>query len=502
MAVDAAKMADLSELEPLTTSPDGKVFLRSSEEYRQALRDGRRVWYNGEFVEDVTTHPAFSGGVDMVASYFDAHRDGPDAETFVDRQPDGTVTSAAFMLPEDTSGLRRRRTLTEAVVDRTRGTMGRSPEFMPLFITSLYAHRELFLDSDPVFGKNVEPYFRWAQRNHPVMAWGFVDPQSDKRLSAGDRSYLRVVDHRDDGIVISGAKVVATLSAQSDEIVVTTLFRPDLEPESAIWCAVPVSAPGITLVCRDGFATPGEDIEHPLRSMGDEVDAMVLFDNVFVPNHRVFNVGDTKLPMAYSRIAVYTHWYALARSTRRTELYAGAASVIPKVIGTKEIPQVRDMVADIFRYLESCRAFVHRAEEDYRITGGVAHVNAQINNAGRLFANQNYPDMAHTLRELSGQGLIMRFPDAVFDSSEVGPQVAEAIKGRDYTGREKTRLFNLIWDLCCDSMAARLELFDQFNSLSVPVLRQLWFKGYDREEIARMEAKVCGIAGIPTPDPW
>lgn len=478
-----------------------KVCLRTSEEYREALRDGRRVWFEGEFVNDVTEHPAFSGVVDMIGTYLDAHHSGPLADVFTETQLDGTVTTAAYMVPKDTAGLRRRRQITDAVVDLTRGTMGRSPEFMPLLVLGMYANRQLFLDSDPKLGANIERYLEHARRANPILAWGFVDPQSDKRLPAKERDYLRVVERRDDGIIISGSKVVATLAAQADEIIVTTLWRPDLDPDCAIWCAVPVASAGITLVCREGIATPGRDIEHPLSSLGDEVDAMVLFDRVFVPYDRVFNIGDTEIPLNYSKMALWTHWYALGRLTRRFELIAGCASLIPKVIGTKDIPQVRDMVAEILRYLETCRAFLISAEEQYEILGGVAHVRDKVATAGRLYAIENQPRMSNLLRELSGQGLIMRFPDNAFDTEGVGDGIERAIRGLDYTGREKTRLFNLAWDLCCDSFGARLELFDQFNSLSVPVLRQLWYREYEQAGLANLEQRICGITGLSAPVP-
>lgn len=481
-------------------STDEAKRLRTSDEYRQALRDGRRVWFEGEYVDDVTEHPAFAGVVNMIGSYFDAHHSGPLAEVLTETQPDGSITTAAYMAPKDTAGLRRRRQITDAVVDLTRGTMGRSPEFMPLLILGMYANRQIFLDSNPEQGANIERYMEWARQNNPILAWGFVDPQSDKRLATKERDYLRVVERRDDGIVVSGAKVVATLAAQADEIIVTTLWRPDLDPDCAIWCAIPVGSKGITLVCREGMATPGREIEHPLSSCGDEVDTMVLFDRVFVPYDRVFNVGDTNIPLNYSNIALWTHWYALGRLTRRFELIAGAASLIPKVIGTKDIPQVRDMVAEILRYLETCRAFLTSAEEHCEVLGGVAHVKDKIATAGRLYAIENQPRMSNLLRELSGQGLIMRFPDIAFDAETVGDGIERAIRGLDYTGREKTRLFNLVWDLCCDSFGARLELFDQFNSLSVPVLRQLWYREYDQAELTELEQRIRIITDLPAPE--
>lgn len=494
-------MTDQITLPRLADAPaDETTCLRTSDEYRRALRDGRRVWFEGDYVDDVTAHPAFTGVVDMIGAYLDAHHSGPLADILTETQPDGTVTTAAYMAPQDAAGLRRRRQITDTVVDLTRGTMGRSPEFMPLMILGMYANRQMFLDSDPELGANIERYMEWAKRNNPILAWGFVDPQSDKRRAANERSYLRVVERRDDGIVVSGAKVVATLAAQADEIIVSTLWRPDLEPDCSIWCAVPVGSPGITLVCREGLATPDREIEHPLRSRGDEVDTMVLFDRVFVPYDRVFNVGDTDIPLNYSRIALWTHWYALGRLTRRFELIAGAASLIPKVIGTKDIPQVRDMVAEILRYLETCRAFLTSAEEHYEMLGGVAHVKDKIATAGRLYAIENQPRMSNLLRELSGQGLIMRFPDSAFDTDGVGEGIERAIRGLDYTGREKTRLFNLVWDLCCDSFGARLELFDQFNSLSVPVLRQLWYHEYDQAELTELEQRVREITNLPVPE--
>jgi 4-hydroxyphenylacetate 3-monooxygenase len=476
--------------------------LRTSDEYRAALRDGRRVWFEGEYVDDVTTHPAFRGAVDMVAAYFDAHHDGPYADVLTERREDGILGHAAFSIPRDLETLRRRRKVIEAVVDLTDGTLGRSPEFMPLLLLGLYANREFFLASNPELGANVERFFEHARRTHPVMAWAFVDPQADKRLPASEKAYLRVVDRREDGIVVSGAKVVATLAAQADELIVTTLFRPDLDPDSAIWCAVPVAAEGITLVCREGLATEGQEIEHPLRSRGDEVDAMVLFDNVFVPWDRVFNIGDVELPRRYTSFALWTHWYALARLTYRFEIIAGAAALIPKVVGTRDIPQVKDMVTEILRYLETCRALLTSAEERCNVLGGVAHSNWKTNTTGRMYAIENYPRVMSVLRELSGQGLIMRFPDAVFDDTDLAPQLQRALTAQNYDGRDKTKIFNLIWDLCCDSFAARMELFEQFNSLSVPVLRQLYFMGYSKDELAAMERKACAIAGVEEAPGW
>ncbi|WP_158555949.1 4-hydroxyphenylacetate 3-hydroxylase N-terminal domain-containing protein [Peribacillus glennii] len=478
---------------------ENNVYLRSGNSYRESLRDGRRVWFEGEYLEDITSHPKFSGTVDMICRYFDAHQSGPLADILTEKRENGTVSSAAYMIPRNTEDLRRRGQVINAVVDMTHGTMGRGPDFMPTMLLGMYGSRELYIKSNPELGSNVERYYEWARQNNPIMTLAFVDPQGDRTLPAEEREYLRVVDRTESGIVVSGAKVVATLSPFAEEIIVHTLYRKDLEKDNAISCAIPVNTKGVTIVCREGWLTPGKEIEHPLSSRVDEIDAMIVFDRVFVPYERVFYVGDTEIPKYYSTTALWGHWHVMARITRRYEFIAGAASLIPKVIGTEKIPQVRDSVAETLRCLETCRAFLRAAEENYGIMGGVAHADDNIITTGRMYSVEQYPKMMNILREISGQGLIMRFPDKAFDDESFGTVLKKAINAQNYSGREKTRIFNYVWDLCSDSFASRLEMFEVQNAQSVPKNRQLWFDNYSKEELTALEEKVCRIVDVPTP---
>lgn len=469
-------------------------YLRTGAEYRAGLRDGRRVWLRGGYVEDVAVHPAFMPAVDRIAAYFDAENEGPYRDVLTELRPDGTRVSSSFVIPRDQPALRRRRAVTEAIVEFTKGTMGRSPDFMPLFLVGLLAHRDIFEKSNPELAKNLDSYLARATETEPVLAWGFVHPQSDKRLPMGESGDLTVVEKRASGIIVSGAKTVATLAPVAEEIMVSTLPRPNLQPENAIWCTIPLNSPGVTVVCREPLAMPATETEHPLRSIVDEIDALVMFEKVFVPWERVFNIGDVELPRQYLRLAAWSHWGVFTRLARRMEIVAGAASLIPQAIGTSDIPQVRDLVAEVLRYLETLRAFVTASEADNLYIGGIAAPNRNTVTVGRLYAVEHYPRIMNILQELSGQGLIMRFAEADFSSPDVGPALERTLRGKDISARDKSRLFNLVWDLTSDSIAGRNSLFEQFNALSVPTLRQVFLSGYDPERLKSIERQAGAAA--------
>ena len=100
-------------------------FLKSGAEFRESLRDGREVWYGGELVADVTTHPALAGGIAVLAEMYDDQLNPETQELVTFVRDDGARVSQAFMVPRSKDDLAKRRLCAEHFMRKTFGVFGR-----------------------------------------------------------------------------------------------------------------------------------------------------------------------------------------------------------------------------------------------------------------------------------------------------------------------------------------------------------------------------------------
>jgi 4-hydroxyphenylacetate 3-monooxygenase len=116
--------------------------------------------------------------------------------------------------------------------------------------------------------------------------------------------------------------------------------------------------------------------------------------------------------------------------------------------------------------------------------------------AGRLHSLVHYPRIMQSLRDISGQGLISRFPDSTWQREGLRDQLEEFLGGHEVSARDKNRLFNLVWDLTCSNQAARVALFENTNSLPPAWIREGIYNGYDRGDWVEF---IYGAAGLERP---
>jgi 4-hydroxyphenylacetate 3-monooxygenase len=113
--------------------------------------------------------------------------------------------------------------------------------------------------------------------------------------------------------------------------------------------------------------------------------------------------------------------------------------------------------------------------------------------AGRLHSIDEYPRIIHTIQELCGQGLVMRFGRADFANAEIGPLLDELLPGKGLTSQDKNRLMNFIWDLTTDSHAGRTELFENVNATPANFLRDRLYREYPRERVVGIARDAAGL---------
>ena len=269
--------------------------MRTGTDYLQSLRDGRRIFLEGDQVKDVTQHPAFREAARSLARLYDiaAVPELRERMTFTSPKT-GAPVLRAYQIPKTHADLRERRLFSETWAEATFGLMGRTLDHVAGFFCGYAAAPHVFAGAGQSFADNILAFYERIRDEHLYLSYAIVPPQIDRSKPAHKQSdptlHAGVVKERDDGIVISGAQQLATGGVFSDYVYLSCIHP--LQPGDENYAngvAIPINAPGLKLYPRRPFAPRGENaIDYPLSSRFDESDSYVIFDNVFVPWEHVF----------------------------------------------------------------------------------------------------------------------------------------------------------------------------------------------------------------------
>ncbi|MDA0647614.1 MULTISPECIES: 4-hydroxyphenylacetate 3-hydroxylase N-terminal domain-containing protein [Nonomuraea] len=448
--------------------------LKTGDEYRASLRDGRVVLASdGSRVSDVTTHPQFRDAVDTVAALYDMqHRPGTAEIATYQDEGTGKPASRAWQVPRTKDDLVARRELARLSTYHTFGVFGRPPDYGSFNALGLLSVADRIAPSSEEWARNIDAFIDWGRANNAMSADIVADVQSDRSVPTAQKpGRLRCVEERKDGLVLYGAKPCASGAVHSHVGTVVTLLTPGADPDANLFCYVPLNAPGLTMVAREPVIMPGTTDEHPLDVRGEEPDSLLVFDRVFVPSEHVFSFRNEEMLGLYHELGALALWHILARLSYKSEILAGAAQAIVEVLGTENIPQVRDAVSEISAYATGLRAHVLAAEDTAAYANGVLVPAERYVTAGRLHSVENYPRMLQLLREISGQGLISRFSERQFADGSVGEMLTEFLPGTGVSAEAKNRVFNFVWDLTCGANAMRVALFENVNATPPAAMR-------------------------------
>ncbi|HET9246780.1 MAG TPA: 4-hydroxyphenylacetate 3-hydroxylase N-terminal domain-containing protein, partial [Xanthobacteraceae bacterium] len=217
--------------------------LRTGKEHLESLRDGRVVYIGSERVEDVTRHGAFCNAAATVAALYDMKADPANRESLT-YEEDGGRHSIYFLRPRTREDLQRRMLGHRRIADVTFGMFGRSPDHVASFVTGM-AIKPDALPAPCAHADNLLRYYRHLRDNDVYVVYAVLPPQAARNPEFYQRQNLpvptlRVVREADDGVVISGMKMLATGAVYANEIWIGNVLplAPDQKKES-ITCAVP-----------------------------------------------------------------------------------------------------------------------------------------------------------------------------------------------------------------------------------------------------------------------
>lgn len=481
----------LDQAPGLTEAPKEDVsssspYLLTGAQYKDSLRDGRRIVYQGESITDVPNHSLFRNSVNLWAELYDAqHRpETADVTTHFDANL-GERVSTAWLVPRDREDLDTRRKLLEFSTDRTLGVFGRPPDYGPTLAMGFLSASHLIEQTEPDAPAKILDFVNFARERNLLSTDIIADAQADRTLNTAEMpGRLRCVEERSDGIIVYGVKPAASGATIGHWGGIATLLSPGTDPEATIWAYVPANASGLTFVPREAVLSGDENAQdHPLNVQGEEVDAFMFFDNVFIPRERLFSFRNPRTLPLYLDVAVFPQWAILARMARRAKIFAGTAQLIVDILGTASIPAVRAVVAEVFAYAAALESFVLAAEDKGSMTPhGIYVPDRTLVTAGRLHATSNLPQVMQTLRELCGQGLVSRVTAKDLEHEQIGAWVDEFLPGHGISARGKNKFMNFVWDLTCSSHASRVALFENVNSTPPPAIRQQLYQAYDPSE--------------------
>ena len=447
---------------------------RNGAAYLAGLRDEREIWLDGERVKDVTRDPRLARGIRSIAALYDLQLEPSRVAEMTYISPtSGERVGLSHIQPRSIDDLIRRRNMIKTWAEWSGGMLGRSPDYLNAMVMGCAANADYFAHNDPAYARNIQRYYVLVREQDLCLTHTLVAPQVNRSVhpdqQAGGAVALRVIDETDSGLVLSGARILATLAPASDELFVAPApsrsYAGAGNPRAFAF-AIPVATPGLRFICRESFDVGRSSFDHPLGSRFEEMDCTAVFDRVLVPWERVFLYGDQEYCAALFRDTnVFNHaiHQFLTKNWAKAEFVLGVATLVAEAIGIAEALHVQRLLGEMLHATLTLRAFIRAAEADATPgPGGVWAPDTQTLLTARSLFPEVYPRMVEILQILGSSGLANIPSQASVESPALVEDIERFYQGATLGGTERIRLFRLAWDIACSSFGGRQVLYERY----------------------------------------
>ncbi|MBH0119982.1 Pyoverdin chromophore biosynthetic protein pvcC [Rhodococcus sp. CX] len=470
----------------------------TGDEYIESIKDGREIYLHGERVKNYTEHPAFRNSIRMTARLYDALHTGEhvDKLTTPTDTGNGGVTMPFFRTPKSADDLRADRDAIATWARLTYGWMGRSPDYKASFLGTLGANDEFYSP----FQDNAKRWYRESQEK--VLYWNhaIINPPVDRSLppdEVGD-VFMKVEKETDAGLIVSGAKVVATGSAITNYNFIAHYGLPIKKKEFALICTVPMDAPGIKLISRASYSqnanVVGSPFDYPLSSRMDENDAIFIFDKVLVPWENVFMYGDVEKINNFLGGSGFLQRFTLQGCTRlavKLDFIAGLLMKALDATGAGGFRGVQTRVGEVIGwrnlFWSLSDAMVNNPEP---WIGDTVTPKLEYGLTYRMFAMQGYPRIKEIIEQDVASGLIYLPSSAAdFQNPDVRPYLDKYVRGSDgITAVDRVKVMKALWDSIGSEFGGRHELYERnYAGNHENVKAELLFAAEGRGDVASMK---------------
>lgn len=471
--------------------------IRNGQQYLDGLRDDRQVWLHGRRVEDVTTEPGLCRGAHTLAGFMDRQFD-PARRDLLTYEEDGKRYGMSFLVPRSQADVARRGAAFYEWATWSNGMFGRTPDYKNASVMAFAAGADFLAQGRPEFADNMRRYYQYVRDNDKVLTHTLVNPTfSHAQFKDGkysDKVALQIMKETDAGIVVNGARLLATLGPHADEIEVFPSTLLTAAPENmpfAFAFALPVATPGIRLLCRDSYDLGQSHFDAPLASRFEEMDAVVVFDNVLVPWERVFMYREPMLcnrAFAETNAVIHMMHQVACGKLAKAEFIVGLLCAMARATGKDKDGEIKAQIAEAMWIAETIRAFRYagegQAHPDQR--GVWVPLRRPLDTSRNLFPRM-YPRLVE-LVQLLGSSSLMAIPCEADFGNAVAPDVAQYFQTINLASRERIGLYRLAHDVAISAFGNRQALYERFFFGPQNVMAGIYFDLYDKDAmIARVE---------------
>lgn len=462
--------------------------MRTSTDYIASLDDGRRVIVDGKPVEHVASDPAFAPIANTIGDLLDLAADPANGMQVPDAAIDRPV-NRLFLAPRSAEDLQSWRDAAQVWADHTHGWVGRSPDHVGAFVAGFSGHPEAFA-TERGLADNVLAFHRRIVENDLYVSYAIIPPQVSRATTAhaweGDLIQVGVKDEREDGIVVSGAQMLATGGAVADEILVSCIKPLQAEDSDfAVSFTVPVGTEGLTLYCRRPYA-PGvtSEYDYPLSSRFDETDALLVFDDVFIPWENVFvykDVAGLRKQFFETAAHVLGNFQAQIRFATKLKFLAGIARKVAAVNGVDKFPGVVEKLGELASLVSVVESGVNSAQfTAVTDAQGLIRPGAQALYGAMGLQAEIHPRVIGILRDLVGGG-VLQVPSSVHELVDEATRddMERYVSSPGVSSIDRVKLFKLAWDAIGSEFAGRHQQYELFYSGAPFVVKGYAFRNFD-----------------------
>jgi aromatic ring hydroxylase len=470
--------------------------LRTAEQFREGLRDGRRVIYKGEPVPDVTQEPEFAAAIDHSAICYEISHMEEYADLAVDVE-DGEEFSAYFTVPRSVEDLQRRGRLIEA-------TSGLGSTVIVLKEVGTDALFGLLRTCVGEGRERAQAFYEHCRRDDVSLCVGQTDVKGNRSLAPHQQAdpdlYLHVVDEDADSITVRGAKVHTSFSANVDEIVVLPTRAMDEDAaEYAISFSTKIDTPGLTLYVSPYSAGDAErnPFEFPISSRHKLLESLTVFDNVRIPKENVFLLREARRAGELALAFVDYHRYtAVSYKLPLLDALVGAAMEIAEMNGIDRAGHVKDKLAHLVSYAETVRGLRDLAAvRAYEGDGGVWLPDPLTVNMAKYAFAHGFHEATAKLIDLAGGLLITGPGEADWEHPEVRP-VLEKYFASASPAEPRLRMLNLIGDMTARDFGGYQSVLAAHAEGSLEAEKQMILRSYDAERARTYAQRLAGLERV------
>lgn len=377
------------------------------------------------------------------------------------------VASRYFEPLESVEALSRRMQIIEEHTRLGRATLNLTKAVGTDALAGLRAvAHDLAAAGHPQYQGRVAEYHDWCAIQDVSIGMAQTDVKGDRSLRPSEQEdpdlHVRIVERRDDGIVVRGAKAHTTMGPLVDELIVLPTRSMSLaDADYAVAFATPADADGIHMICGPLPNPDASVFDRPVSSRNVEMETLTVFDNVFVPWERVFLAGEHEFagPLALA-FATFHRFTAISYKLPMADLLLGLAVEISEHNGTASFPHVRDKLAQIVLYGQLLRACVLAAvEQAQSLECGLMMPNPAFTSAGKYHFSNSYHGIVQILQDLAGGFAITAPWEKDLMSEATGPFVRKYMAGAVGTDvQRRLQLFQAIRDITASDFAGYNEV--------------------------------------------